>query len=224
VDCGVAAGDDVRNYLCDLIERDVIDANSPDEVFDVGDMFLMRFQGKEGLELPFAIMDLANVAKRFEGGDAFVHGRNLPWAVMNLLDCNGSCFTCINDTAVVLGRDELAFVVKDRPVFLNEAIDRRSERWVEIGKVQLLAEFCAVEGLIVDRVEFGVDVIDRWGRVFTFAKDAPAVDVMKDGVKFMQFIRETTIVMENVLGPLATGGLRLMGNTDGGCCVLCSAF
>ena len=54
-----------------------------------------------------------------------------------------------------------------------------------MGEVQLLAEFCAVEGLIVDRVEFGVDVIDRWGRVFTFAKDAPAVDVMKDGVKFM---------------------------------------
>jgi hypothetical protein len=25
--------------------------------------------------------------------------------------------------------------------------------------------------------------------------------------------------MENVLGPLATGGLRLMGNMDGGCCV-----
>ena len=88
-----------------------------------------------------------------------------------------------------------------------------------MGKVQLLAEFCAVEGLIVDHVEVGVNFIDRWGRVFTFAKDAPTVDVMKDGVKFMQFVGETTIVMENVLGPLATGGLRLMGNADGGCCV-----
>ena len=88
-----------------------------------------------------------------------------------------------------------------------------------MGEVQLLAEFCAVEGLIVDRVEIGVDFIDRWGRVFTFAKDAPTVDVMKDGVKFMRFVGETTIVMENVLGPLATGGLRLMGNADGGCCI-----
>ena len=155
VDCGVTTGDDVCDYLCDLIERDVIDAKSPNEVFDVGDMFLMRFQGKGSLELPLAVMDLVNVAKRFKGGDAFAHDRNLPWAIMNLLDRNGSCCTCIDDTAVVLDRDELAFVVKDRPVFLNEAVDRHLERWVEMGKVQLLAEFHAVEGLIVDRVEFG---------------------------------------------------------------------
>jgi hypothetical protein len=80
---------------------------------------------------------------------------------MNLLDRNGSCVTCINDTAVILDRDKLAFVVNDRPVFLNDAVDCCSERWVEMGEVQLLAEFRAVEGLILDRVEFGVDFIDR---------------------------------------------------------------
>ena len=47
---------------------------------------------------------------------------------MNLLDRNGSCNTCIDDTAVILDRDELAFVIKDRPVFLNEAVDCCSER------------------------------------------------------------------------------------------------
>ena len=148
-------------------------------------MFLVRFWGKEGLELPFTVMDLANVAKRFEGRDSLTHDRNLPWAVMNLLDRNGSCVTCINDTAVILDRDKLAFVVKDRPVFLNEAVDCCSKRWIKMGEVQLLAKFRAVEGLIVDRVEIGVNFINRWGRVFTFAKDAPAIDVMKDGVKFM---------------------------------------
>jgi hypothetical protein len=69
------------------------------------------------------------------------------------------------------------------------------------------AEFCAVEVLIEDSMEFAVDFIDMWGRVFLFAKDAPAVDGMKDGVKLMRLVRETTIVMENVLGPLATCGL-----------------
>jgi hypothetical protein len=128
VDCGVATGDDVCNYSCDLIERDVIDTKLPDKVFDVGDMFLMRFWGKEGLELPFVVMDLVNVVKHFEGGDARMHDRNLPWAIMNLLDRNGSCVTCIDDTAVILDRDELAFVIKDRPVFLNEAVDCCSER------------------------------------------------------------------------------------------------
>ncbi len=75
------------------------------------------------------------------------------------------------------------------------------------GKGPTLAEFRAVEGLIVDCVEFGVNFVDKWVRVFLFAKDAPTVDVMKDGVKLMQLVRETTIFMENVLSPLATCGL-----------------
>ncbi len=43
--------------------------------------------------------------------------------------------------------------------------------------------------------------------MFLLAKGAPAVDAMKDGVKLMRLVRETMIVMENVLGPLATCGL-----------------
>jgi hypothetical protein len=43
VDCRVATGDDICNYSCNLIERDVIDAKSPDKVRNIGDMFLMRF-------------------------------------------------------------------------------------------------------------------------------------------------------------------------------------
>ena len=190
-----------------MIERDVIYAKSPDEVINVGDMFLMGFRGKESFELPLAVMDLANMTELFEGGDAFAHDRNLTWSVMNFLDRNGSCCTCVDDTAVVLDRDELAFVVKDRPVFLNEAVDRRLERWVEMGKVKLLAEFCTMEGFIVDRVKFGVDFVDRWGRVFSFAKDAPAVDVMEDGIELRRLVRETAIVMEDILGPFGTRGL-----------------
>jgi hypothetical protein len=183
VDCGVAAGGDVCNHSCHLIEMDVVDAKSPDEVLDICDMFLMRFWGKDSLELPFAVMDLANVTKLFKGGDAFAHDGNLPWTVMNLLDCNGC--TRIDDTAVVFDWDELAFVVKDRPVFLNEAVDCCLERWVEMGKVQLLAEFCIVDGLIIDRMELRVDVVDRWSRMFLFAKESPTVDVMKNGVELM---------------------------------------
>ena len=190
-----------------MIKRDVIYAKSPDEVINVGDMFLMRFRGKESFELPLAVMDLANMTELFEGGDALAHDRNLTWSVMNFLDRNGSCCTRVDDTAVVLDRDELAFVVKDRPVFLNEAVDRRLERWVKMGKVKFLGEFCTMDGFIVDRVEFGVDFVDRWGRVFSFAKDAPAVDVMEEGIELMRLVRETAIVMEDILGPFGTRGL-----------------
>ncbi len=76
-------------YSCDLIERDVIDAKSPDKVINIGDMFLMGFWGKESLELPLAVMDLANVTKRFKGGNAFAHDWNLPWTIMYLLTTMG---------------------------------------------------------------------------------------------------------------------------------------
>jgi hypothetical protein len=78
-----------------------------------------------------------------------------------------------------------------------------------MGEVQLLAKFCTVEGLIVDRLEIGVNFIDRWGRVFTFAKDAPVVDVMKDGVKFMRLFGEPRSSWKTFLARLLPMGLDL---------------
>ena len=54
-----------------------------------------------------------------------------------------------------------------------------------MGKVKLLAEFRTMEGFIIDRVEFGVDSVDWRGRVSVFAKDAPAIDVMENGIELM---------------------------------------
>ncbi len=132
VNSRVATVDWICNNPCDLIERDEVDAKSPDEIPDVGDVFLMRFWSKEGLELPLAFMDLMNMTKLFKGGNAFAHDRNLPQTVMNLLDRDGSGVAGINDAAVVLDRDKLAFILKGRPVFLNEAVDRCSERRVKM--------------------------------------------------------------------------------------------
>ncbi len=132
VDGGVTTGDWICNNPCDLIERDEFDVKSPDEIPNVGDVFLMRFWGKQDLELLLAFMNLMNMINLFKGGNAFAHDRNLPWTVMNLLGHNGSGVAGINDAAVVLDRDKLAFIVKDRPVFLNEAVDRHSKRRVKM--------------------------------------------------------------------------------------------
>ena len=56
-------------------------------------------------------------------------------------------------------------------------------------------------------MKVGVDCVERWGRVFAFAKDTPAVDVMKDCVKLMRLVGKTTVIMENILSLLATFGL-----------------
>ncbi len=113
MDGEVTTGYWICNNPCDLIERDEVDAKSPDEIPDVGDVLLIRFWGKEGLELPLAFMDLMNLTKLFKGGNAFAHDRNLPRTVMNLLDRDGSGVASINNAAVVLDRNELAFIVKD---------------------------------------------------------------------------------------------------------------
>ena len=56
-------------------------------------------------------------------------------------------------------------------------------------------------------MKVGVDCVERWGRVFAFAKDTPAIDAMKDCVKLVRLVGKTTVIVENILSPLATFGL-----------------
>ena len=46
--CGVAARDGHGDELGNRVKGDIADAESPDEVVDVGYILLMRFRGKEG--------------------------------------------------------------------------------------------------------------------------------------------------------------------------------
>ncbi len=61
VDGGVAVGNQISDRLSDQIERDIIDAETPHEVFDVANVLLVRLRRKEGIEKPFTIMDLPDV-------------------------------------------------------------------------------------------------------------------------------------------------------------------
>jgi hypothetical protein len=76
--------------LRDRVERDVVDAKSPNEIVDVVDMLLVRLGGKECLEKPFTIMDLSDVTHFFERSNAFTHYRNFTWSIMDLLDSDGT--------------------------------------------------------------------------------------------------------------------------------------
>jgi hypothetical protein len=61
VDCGIASWDGIGYWSCDLVQWDVIHAKSPHEVIDVVHVLLMRLWGEQGLEQPFAAMDLADM-------------------------------------------------------------------------------------------------------------------------------------------------------------------
>jgi hypothetical protein len=44
-----------------------------------------------------------------------------------------------------------------------------------------------------------VDGVQWWGGVFSFAKDGPTVHVVQKGVKFVELIREVSVIGEDVL-------------------------
>jgi hypothetical protein len=111
--------------LRDRVERDIVDAKSPNEIVDVVDMLLVRLGGEECLEKPFTIMDLSDVTHFFERSNAFTHYRNFTWSIMDLLDSDRTGGSSINRAGVVTNGEELALIVEHRPILLNQAVDNR---------------------------------------------------------------------------------------------------
>ena len=52
-DCIVTARDWITRWSGDSVETDVVDTKSPDEVIDVGAVFLMGFRGESNPEAPW---------------------------------------------------------------------------------------------------------------------------------------------------------------------------
>ncbi len=86
-------------------------------------MFLVGLRRKEGLEQPFNAVDLPDVTQFFERSDALAHDWSFAWTIVDFLDGNGMCGASINRTGVVTNRDELALIIKHRPILLNKVVD-----------------------------------------------------------------------------------------------------
>ncbi len=72
-----------------------------------------------------SIMNLPYVANVLLGSNGIPHDGCLlgPIPIEYLLDSNRLCAPSINNTYIVLYRDEDTFLVKDRPIFLDEGIN-----------------------------------------------------------------------------------------------------
>ena len=130
MDSRIATRDWIRNDACDLVKRDEINTESPNEVLDVGDVLLMRFWCEQGFEEPGSIMDLANVAELFEFSNAITHDGDFTRAVVDLPDGDWSGIASINDTLVIFDGDEQALIVEHRPILLDEGEDLRLDAGV----------------------------------------------------------------------------------------------
>ena len=157
-------------------------------------------------------MDLANVAELLQLGNAFSHDGNFARAVVNLLDGDGSSSASINDTFVIFYRNEQAFVVKDRPILLDESVDLGLNVGFKMRQVELGAQFLPVDGLDICRCEVRVDIIEWWRGMLSFAENRTTIDIVQEGVKLVGLIGESSIVIKDVIGSLPLLGLRRDSN------------
>ncbi len=117
----------------------IINAEAPHKIVNLADMFLVRLGHEEGFEQPLAVVDLVNVAELFQRCDAFLHNWYLSRAVINRSNANGAGVTSVDGALVILHGDKLAFVVKDRPILLEELSDGVVYGRIKMEKIKFTA-------------------------------------------------------------------------------------
>ena len=137
VDSGIAPGDGVGYGSRYLIQRDIINAESPHKVVDILDVLLMGLRSKQRLKHPSAAMNLTNVAEFLERCDTFPHNWDLPRTVIDIFHANRSSRTSVDGTFIVLDWDELSLIVKYGPVLLKELVYKVPGCTVEVGQIYL---------------------------------------------------------------------------------------
>ncbi len=143
----------------------------PDKLFNVTYVLLMWFRSKKSLEEPMSVMDLPYVAYFCQGSNGIPHDGCLPWPVDDFLDGNRLCLPGINDTFIVLDGDENAFVVEDKPIFLDNSIDFITYMGLKMQQVEIFLKLLNMGGLILGTEESRIHLIKQWWWVLEFTKD-----------------------------------------------------
>ena len=152
-------------------------------------------------------MDLANVAKLLQFGDAFPHDGYFSGAVVDFLDGDWAGSASVNDTFIILDGNEQSLVVEDGPILYNESADFGLDVRLEMRQVKFFAQFLPVDGLDICRCESRVDIVEWWSRMLSFAENRATIDIAQEGIKFVRLIWKTAIVIEDVIGSLPLLGL-----------------
>jgi hypothetical protein len=211
VDCGIATGDGVGYGTRHLIQRNIVDAESPNKVVNILDVLLMGLWSKQRLKHPSAAVNLPDVAQLLERRDTFSHNWNLPRAVIYIFHTNRPCRTSVDGTFVVFDRDELALIVEDRPVFLEQLIHEVPGRAVKVGQIDLRPQLLSVNLFVVRREEARINVVERGRGMFAPPKNWAALNVMQDHIKVVRLVGKPPIV-EKYVGTLLAPNLP--GDSD----------
>jgi hypothetical protein len=184
----IATWDGVSKGACDLIQWDVVYTKAPYKIIYVTNVLLMGLRCKQCLKQPFAVVNLMNMPKFLERGNALPHNRDLSRPVMYLLDANQAGAPSINGAFVVLDGDKESFVIKNEPVFLQKLVNGIPNRRAEMAEVELDPQPCPVDSLVVCSRKLRVDIIEGGHGIFLLAEYWSALDIVQYHIKLMGLI------------------------------------
>jgi hypothetical protein len=170
----------------------------------------MWFRSKKSLEEPMPIMDLPYMAYFCQGSNGILHDGCLLWPIDDFLDGNRLCVPGINDTFVVLDGDENAFVVEDRPIFLDNGVDFIMYMGLEMQQVKIASKLLTITmgGLVVSTEEGWVHLIKQWWWVLEFMKDWSSFNIVEQVLVVLGLVRETPVIDKDIGYPLLAFGLN----------------
>ena len=88
---GIAPRNGVGDNPRDAVQGRIIDTETPNEIINIRNMFLMGFRREYCLKKPTTIRDLMYVSNLGESRDAFTHDLRFHLAIVDFLDGNGPC-------------------------------------------------------------------------------------------------------------------------------------
>jgi hypothetical protein len=144
------------------------------------------------------------VPNLFEASNGFPHDRNFFWSVANVLDCNGGCIACHDDTFIIFdGYPDPAFV-EYGPILLYEVIDPGLEGVVKMGEIQLLAEPFAMKSFAEGEVKVGVNLVKWQSWMPQFLKDGTTINIVKESIILVGLVGIAPIISKDVSDPAVT--------------------
>jgi hypothetical protein len=173
-------------------------------------MLLMWFGSKKSLKEPMSIMDLPYVAYFCQCSNGILHDGCLLWPVDDFLDGNRLCVRGNNDTFVVLDGDENAFVVEDRPIFLDDGVDFIAYMGFKMQQVEIFSKLLTIGGLVVSTEESRIHLIKQWRWVLEFTKDWSSIEIVEQILVVLGLIREPPVTNKDIGHPLKAFGLICM--------------
>jgi hypothetical protein len=162
----------------DQDERDVINTKPPDKVADTN-VLLVRLGGKDSLENPLSILNLADVSNFFKGQNGLLHNWNLLWVVLNLFYSCWLGITGVNNTHVIPNWNPCPKLVKHTPVFLHEVSNCKLSGEIQMGQVELFTKALSMKSFVKGKVKCWVGYAERRRQMLQLPQDWSAMNVVK---------------------------------------------